>query len=283
MINHLSPSPRGGEGRGEGLAILLLLLLAACTRPGPPLRIAAASDLSDAFTELGTRFEAQTKTKVVFSFGSSGLLSKQLSEGAPFDLFFAADAASVDATVRAGACDGTTVQRYARGRLAAWSLSSPLSSLESLADESNKRIALANPEHAPYGRAAKQALERAGLWKRLEPRLVYAENVRQALQLAQTGNAEVALVAWSNVINRAEGHKLLLDEALSTPIDQTLVRCARGAQPEAAKSFVEFLNTPESRALMEKSGFALHGPASAPPSAPPSGNTTGAGVNGGGS
>lgn len=271
----------------------LALLLAACAKPPAPLKIAAASDLTEAFTELGTRFEARTKTRVVFSFGSSGLLSKQLSEGAPFDLFFAADAASVDATVKAGACDATTVQGYARGRVAAWSLNTPLPSLESLADGANKRIALANPEHAPYGRAAKQALERAGLWKRVEPRVVYAENVRQALQLAQTGNAEVALVAYSNVLNRTDGHTLLLDEALYAPIAQTLVRCRRGAQPEAAKKFVEFLGTPESRALMEKSGFALQGPPSAPPSAtppsvappssPPSGNTTGAGVNGGGS
>ena len=266
-LRHLPPSPRGGEGRGEGLAILLLLL-AACTKPPVPLKIAAASDLTEAFTELGTRFETQTKTRVVFSFGSSGLLSKQLSEGAPFDLFFAADAASVDATVKASACDGTTIQRYARGRLAAWSLSRELTSLEAIADESNKRIALANPEHAPYGRAAKQALEQSGLWKRIEPRVVYAENVRQALQLAQTGNAEVALVAYSNVINRADGHTLLLDEALYAPIDQMLVRCTRGAQPGAAKRFLEFLDTPASRALMEKSGFALQGPASAPTTLP---------------
>ncbi len=256
MTIQLSPSPLRGEGRGEGITLLLLLLM-ACTKPPAPLKIAAASDLTEAFTELGTRFESQTKTKVVFSFGSSGLLSKQLSEGAPFDLFFAADAASVDATVKASACDGTTVQHYARGRLAAWSLTRELTSLESIADEANKRIALANPEHAPYGRAAKEALERSGLWKRIEPRVVYAENVRQALQFAQTGNAEVALVAWSNVINRTDGHKLLIADSLHTPIDQTLVRCSRGAQPEAAKRFIQFLELPESRALMERSGFAL--------------------------
>ncbi len=253
----LPPSPRGGEGRGEGWPLLLLLLLSACRSAPAPLRVAAASDLTEAFTELGARFEAGTKTKVVFSFGSSGLLAKQISEGAPFDVFAAANATFVEATVKAGACDGTTARRYARGRLAAWSLTGPLTSLESIADEGNKRIALANPEHAPYGRAAKEALEKAGLWKRIESRVVYSENVRQALQLAQTGNAEVALVAYSNVINRTDGVKLLIDEALYTPIEQSLVRCSRGGQPDAAKRFVEFLGTAESQALMQRSGFSL--------------------------
>jgi molybdate transport system substrate-binding protein len=240
------------------MRLLVLLLLGGCvSKPPAPLRIAAASDLTEAFTELGARFEAETKTKVVFSFGSSGLLAKQLAEGAPFDLFFAANARFVDETVKSGACDGTTAQGYAGGRLAAWSLTGSLPSLESLADEANKRIALANPEHAPYGKAAKEALEKAGLWKQLEPRVVYAENVRQALQLAATGNADVALVAYSNVINRADGAKLLVDEALYAPIQQSLVRCTRGGQPEAAKRFVEFLGKAESQELMRRSGFKL--------------------------
>lgn len=234
----------------------MLLLLAGCQRAEPtPLRVAAASDLTEAFTELGARFEAQTKTKVVFSFGSSGLLAKQISEGAPFDVFAAASASFVDDVVKAGACEGTTQQRYARGRLGAYSLSGPLPSLESVTDERNRRIALANPEHAPYGRAAKEALEHAGLWRRVEARVVYAENVRQALQLATTGNAEVAMVAWSNVVNRGEGVKLQVDESLYAPLEQSLVRCTRGAQPDAAKRFVDFLGTPESRALMERAGF----------------------------
>lgn len=237
---------------------LLVLLLAGCKSATPaPLRIAAASDLTEAWTELGTRFEAETKIKVVFSFGSSGLLAKQIAEGAPFEVFAAANADFVDVTVKAGACDGATTQRYARGRIAAWSLTGPLPSLESIADERNKRIAIANPEHAPYGRAAKEALERAGLWKQLEPRMVYAENVRQALQLAATGNAEVAFVAYSNVINRADGVKLLVDESLYAPIEQSLVRCSRGGQPEAAKRFVEFLEKNESQALMQRSGFSI--------------------------
>ena len=237
--------------------LLLLLLLGSCkssTTPAP-LRVAAASDLTEAWSELGTRFEAQTKIKVVFSFGSSGLLAKQIAEGAPFDVFAAANAGFVDTAVRAGACDGATAQRYAKGRIAAWSLEGPLPNLESLTDEKNKRIALANPEHAPYGKAAKEALQKAGLWEKLEPRIVYAENVRQALQQAATGNAEVALIAYSNVINRKDGVTLLVDEALYAPIEQSLVQCSRGGQPDAAKRFVEFLKTDEAHELMKRSGF----------------------------
>jgi molybdate transport system substrate-binding protein len=239
--------------------LLLPLLLFASCKSAPPapttLRVAAASDLTEAWTELGTRFEAQTKIKVVFSFGSSGLLAKQIAEGAPFDLFAAANAGFIDTTVKAGACEGATAQRYAKGRIAAWSLEGPLPSLESLADEKNKRIALANPEHAPYGKAAKEALQKAGLWEKLEPRVVYAENVRQALQQAATGNAEVALVAYSNVINRRDGKILLIDEALYAPIEQSLVQCSRGGQPDAAKRFIEFLKTDEAQELMKRSGF----------------------------
>lgn len=238
--------------------LLVFLVLAGCRSAAPqPLRVAAASDLTEVFTELGTRFEAETKTKVVFSFGSSGLLAKQIAEGAPFDVFAAANASFVDATVKAGACDAATAQRYARGRLAAWSLSGPLPSLASIADETNKRIALANPEHAPYGKAAKEALEKAGLWKQLESRVVFAENVRQALQLAQTGNADVALVAYSNVVNRKDGVTLLIDDALYSPIEQSLVRCSRGGQGEAAIRFVEFLGKNESQELMKRSGFLI--------------------------
>lgn len=238
--------------------LFVLLVVCGCRSATPqPLRVAAASDLTEAFTELGARFEAETKTKVVFSFGSSGLLAKQIAEGAPFDVFAAANVSFVDVTVKAGACDGASAQRYARGRLAAWSLSGPLPSLQSIADASNKRIALANPEHAPYGRAAKEALEKAGLWKQLESRVVFAENVRQALQLAQTGNAEVALVAYSNVVGRKDGVTLLIDDALYTPIEQSLVRCSRGGQGEAARQFVEFLGKSDSQELMKRSGFLI--------------------------
>lgn len=234
--------------------LVLLVVIAGCTKEKPPLRVAAAADLTDVLDELGRRFEAETKTKVVFAFGSSGLLAKQVTEGAPFDVFASANRGYVDEVVQAGACDGATAKPYARGRIVLWSRDGT-ATLAALNDEANKRIAIANPEHAPYGRAAKEALEKSGLWDAVQPRLVFAENVRQALQLAETGNAELAFGSWSNVIHRDAGSVLLLDASLHAPIEQTLVQCKRGENPNAAKKFIEFLMKPESRALLQNSGF----------------------------
>ncbi len=229
-----------------------LLLFSACTRSAPqPLRIAAASDLTEAFTALAPRFEAQANVKVVLTFGSSGLLSKQLAEGAPYDLFASANAQYVQDAVAAGACDAATVKTYARGRLA---MLGPVSQLADLRDAGVHRVAIANPAHAPYGRAAQQALIRAGLWDELKPRVVFTENVRQAVQLADTGNAEVALVAWSNVIDR-DGGVTLVDETLYGAIEQSLTVCKRGSNSGAARRFVTFLESDEARATMTRYGF----------------------------
>ena len=136
--------------RSLGVAVVLTL---GCTRapsPAPTIRVAAASDLTQAF-------EQATGTAVTFSFGSSGLLAKQLREGAPFDVFAAANVAFADEAVAAGACDGATKQVWVRGRIALWSKAGA-PSLEALADERFHRVAIANPAHAPYGLAAKQAL-----------------------------------------------------------------------------------------------------------------------------
>ena len=231
------------------------LLFLACTRPAPaePVRVAAAADLTEVFTELGARFEAETKVRVSFSFGSSGLLARQLASGAPFDLFAAANRGFVDQAVKAGACDGGSARDYARGTLALWS-ARPVS-LDALNGEQVHRIALANPEHAPYGLAAKQTLEALGLWDRVQPKLVFSENVRQSLQFAETGNVDVAFVAYSNVVGRDAGAVLVLDEALHAPLQQAMVRCTRGANADGARRFMDFLDTPEAKALLRRSGF----------------------------
>lgn len=241
-----------------------LLTLSACearpeARVAPPIRVAAASDLARAFAELGRDFEREQGEHVEFTFGSTGLLARQLRERAPFDMFAAASASFVQDVVRAGVCDGKTSAPYGRGRLALWSKDAPLRSLEALRDPAIKRIALANPEHAPYGRAAREALSSGGLWAELEPRVVYAENVREALQFASSGNAEAALVALSLVIDRADGHLLQLDQALHQPIEQVLVACSAGANEGGGKRFAAYVNTPHGRAVMRRYGFLLPG------------------------
>jgi molybdate transport system substrate-binding protein len=234
---------------------------APSTTPAP-IRVAAASDLMLAFEELGRTFEQQSGRPVTFSFGSTGLLTKQLREGAPFDLFAAANVSFVDEVVGAGACDGQTKAPYARGRIAVWTKSGGAAvpaSLAELADRRFTRIAIANPEHAPYGQAAREALRQQGIWAAVEPRLVLGENVRQTLQLAETGNVEAAIVALSLVMSDRKNPWLLVDEHLHRPIDQALVVCTHGKNRAGGAAFAEFIHAEAGRAVMRRYGFLLPG------------------------
>jgi molybdate transport system substrate-binding protein len=247
--------------------LVIFLLLAACQRtPGQrhagEIAVAAASDLAFAFPELAAAFERETGTHVTFTFGSTGQLAKQISEGAPYDVFAAASASYVDEVVRADACDASTSARYARGRIALWSkrgLVAPPASLAELVDARFAKIAIANPAHAPYGKAAREALQRAGLWAALEPRIVYGENVQQALQFAQSGNAEVAIVALSIALVSQDGVYDTVDAGAHAPIDQALVVCKRGKNPADAHAFARYVNSPAGRAIMQRYGFLLPG------------------------
>lgn len=228
-----------------------------------PVRVAAAADLTPAFEELGGAFTQRTGERLTFSFGSTGLLAKQLREGAPFDVFAAANVSFVDDVVAAGACDGATKALYARGRIAVWTKkggdTATLSALDQLASARFKRIAIANPDHAPYGQAAKQALQQVGIWNTIKDRLVLGENVRQTLRFAETGNVEAAVVALSLVINDRDNPWLLIDEALHRPMEQALVICIRGHNREGGRSFARFIDSETGRAVMRHYGFVLPG------------------------
>lgn len=265
-------------------AVLLVLAAAGCSkdrtgpgagdggsgpRTGEPLRVAAASDLALAFEEVGATFERETGKRVAFSFGSTGLLAKQIAEGAPFDVFAAANESFVDDVVRAGACLGDTRALYARGRIVLWS-NDPAAlpkDITDLADGARyAKIAIANPEHAPYGRAAREAMTRAGVWPRVQPRTVFGENVQQALMFARSGNAEVAIVALSLAVT-SPGHYVPVDPGLHEPLDQALVACnggSKGANLNEARAFVAFVGREPSREIMRRYGFLLPGEAVPP-------------------
>ncbi len=253
--------PPDGDLRFLPALLLSTALVGACKAPAPkpkgPIQVAAAADLSLAFEEMGKLFEARGGQKVTFSFGASGALAKQLAQGAPFDLFAAANASFVDSAVQAGACDGGTKAMYARGHIVAWSKQGGFAvrALSDLQNPDIKHIAIANPEHAPYGKAAREALTRAGLWPALEPKIVQAENVRQALQFAQTGNADVAIVALSLVAKDAGGNALPIDPALHGPLEQTLVVCRHGKNPDGAREFAKLVESSDGQALLKRYGF----------------------------
>lgn len=241
----------GGDTSGEG------------GRKGEPLRVAAAADLALAFKEVGTAFEKQTGKHVDFSFGSTGLLAKQLVEGAPFDVFAAANVSFVDDVVREGACLGDTKALYAKGRIVLWS-KDPWAlpkDITELKDPKYAKVAIANPEHAPYGRAAREAMIKAGVWTTVQPRAVYGENVQQTLMFARSGNADVAIVALSLAVT-SPGNYVAIDSSLHEPLDQALVACkggSKGAKTHEARSFIDFVGSEPGRAIMRRYGFLLPG------------------------
>lgn len=255
---------------GRTLAVALVLAVAGCggsaASPaggdGAPVEItvAAASDLRPAFEELGARYTAETGIAVTFSFGSSGQLREQIVNGAPFDLFASANVAYVDDVVAAGRARPGTKADYAYGRIVLWSRDGSIrpADVGELADERYGRIAIANPDHAPYGLAARQALESAGVWDAVADRLVYGENIGDTFQLARSGNADVGIVALSLAIADGSDHTLV-PAALHEPLRQALVVTGDGARGDAAAEFADFVNSPRGREVMIAYGFVLPG------------------------
>lgn len=237
------------------------LLAGACRVAAPSLTVSAASDLAPAFSEIGALFTERTGTAVVFNFGSTGQLAQQIEQGAPVDLFAAASASYVDPLESRGRILAGSRQIYAIGRLTVWTRAdSPhqVSRIDDLARPEIRRIVIANPEHAPYGMAARQALESTGLWETLRPRLVFAENIRQAHQIAETGDVDAAILALSLSIG-SNGRWRLVPEQLHKPLFQSLA-IIQGTKREAeARSFVTFVNGTEGRAVMRRYGFVLPG------------------------
>lgn len=252
------------------LLLLLALGLAACgtrsSRANEPLRVAAASDLSRAFPEVGAAFTRATGVRVAFAFGSSGQLTRQVIEGAPYGVLASADVAFIEQAISAGACEAGSRSVYAEGRIGLWTPAGgapPPSSLAGLRDPRFRRIAIASPEHAPYGRAARQALESVGVWADVEARMVYGTNVTQAQQFAQTGNADVAIIARSLAVGTG-GHFAPIDASTHRPLVQALAVCKRTASVERARSFARFVTSETGRSILRRYGFTVSGVESQP-------------------
>jgi len=211
--------------------------------------VAAASDLIDIKGFLAQGF---TVGKVQFTFGASGNLAQQVKNGAPYDVFLSADEQRVKELTQAGNLIPASVAIYAQGRIAIWSKSGKVAALDALQSPGILHVAIANPTHAPYGAAAKQALERAGLWAKLEGRIVYGENVRQALEYAENGSADAVSTAWSLLVNRGG---ILLPANLHNPIRQAGGVVRNSKNPGVAQAFLRFLVSPEGQRILTKNGF----------------------------
>lgn len=247
--------------------VALLLSPVSCRRTptvheGPvKLTVSAAADLTPAFEELGPLFEKETGIKIAFNFGSTGQLAQQVEQGAPVDVFAAANVSFVEALEQKNLIIPETKALYAQGRLTLWTRSDNRLRFERLEDVARpevQRVAIANPEHAPYGMAAREALQTVGVWDRVTSKLVFGENVRQTLQYAEAGNVDAAIVALSLSI-QSKGRWILLSEKLHKPLNQALAVIRTTRHEVEARRFASFINSPQGRTIMRKYGFILPG------------------------
>ncbi|MCS6815499.1 MAG: molybdate ABC transporter substrate-binding protein [Cyanobacteria bacterium] len=256
--------------------LALVGLLAACSLstveqsfspPATPkpeaitLTVSAAADLNYVFPEIGKLWEQETGQRVTFNLGSTGQLAQQIERGAPVDLFAAANRKFVEDLDKKGLVHSETKQLYGVGRLTLWQREGgthEVNDIQDLMKPEIKRVAIANPDHAPYGVAAREALQSAGIWEAIQPKLILGENIRQTQQYADTGNVDVAIAALSISVGKP-GKWVLVPEQLHKPLEQMLVVPKRAPHPEAAKQFAAFINGEKGRPLMRKYGFVLPG------------------------
>lgn len=246
---------------------VVLLWLAAISRPfaqKAPV-VAAASDLKFALESLAQQFTADSRERVDLVFGSSGILTRQLMNGAPFELFLSADEAFVEKLAAAGLTRDRGVL-YAVGRIVIFAPHGSLLTVDErldglrglLARGGVTRFAIANPEHAPYGRAAEAALRAQGLWEPLKPAMVLGENIAQAAQFATTGNAVGGILAYSLVLApplREQGTYALLPESLHPPLRQRMALLKRASA--TAERFYHYLQQARAREILRRYGFAV--------------------------
>lgn len=241
---------------------LLAVSAALAASEAAPVRVAAAADLAKAMEDLIVLHRKAAAQEVTATVGSSGLLKRQIAEGAPFDVFFSANVGFIDDLIARQHAAADSKALYARGRIVLWTRDgavAPPAGLADLTDARFRRIAIANPDHAPYGLAGQQALQKLGLWDGVRGRLVFGENIAQTMQYVQSGNAEIGIVALSLAIATPGGSWALLDDTLHQPIDQGLAVTSRAADPAAARAFVATVTGESGRAILRSYGFVLPG------------------------
>jgi molybdate transport system substrate-binding protein len=227
------------------------------------INVAAAADLSAALQEVAANYEKRTGVAVKLSFGASGALTQQIQNGAPFDVFFSADMDYPRQLIAAGLAEEPTLYRYAVGQLVLWvPKDSPLDvehkGMDVLLDPSVKKISMANPQHAPYGRAAAAALKHYGLDEKVADRLVLGENVAQAAQFVESGNAQVGFVALAHALAPAmqgRGRYWVVPAEAYPPLDQGVILISHSPRQKDAAAFLGFVKTEEVAGLLRRYGF----------------------------
>ncbi len=244
--------------RFAGLASAVALSIALL--PGAQaadVNIAVAANFTDAVKEIGTAWEKTSGLKAVFSFGATGALFTQISQGAPFEVFLSADQATVTKAGAEGHAVASTQYTYAIGKLVLFSKNKDaVKGEQTLKDAKFDKISIAAPNAAPYGAAAVETMKALGVYEKLRPKIVEGQNITQAYQFVETGNAEVGFIALSQIVTNTDGSRWLVDQKYYTPIKQDAVLTKKGESAAAARDFLAFLRGPEAKAVKEKFGYA---------------------------
>lgn len=254
--------------RTAARVLIVVLMLSYGAREtqaqGQVIRIAAAADLKFAMGELTESFEKRTGTKVSVTYGSSGNFFSQLQNGAPFDLFFSADIEYPKKLEASGLAEPGTLHPYAVGRIVIWmppesKVDLPKLGWNALQDASVQKIAIANPEHAPYGRAAVAALQNAGVYEQLKSKLVYGENITQAAQFVQSGNAQAGIIAISLAVSPGmkNGKSWEIPADMHPSIEQAAIILKSARNKVAGQAFLDFVKSAEGVVVLAKYGFAM--------------------------
>jgi molybdate transport system substrate-binding protein len=239
------------------LAILVLTGVLPMVSQTESLNVAAAANLNDVFKEIAAAFTKETGVGVTLSFGGTAQLTQQIENGAPFDIFAAADRRHIDQLRDKGLIVPGSDAVYARGSIVLWcpATKATVNKIQDLTQPSVRFIAIAKPELAPYGQAAVEALRVLHLWDAVEKKVVYAENITAAKQYAATGNADCGFVAKS-LVARESDQGMPVDEKLYRPIDQALAIMKSTNKPAEARRFAAFVTGPKGTAILAKFGYS---------------------------
>jgi len=244
--------------------VILLILIAPIRAPAEEITVAAASDLTFVFPDVSAKFKTETGNSVKFAFGSSGNFLSQIQNGAPFDMFLSADIGYPKKLEAAGLVEPGTLYEYAVGKLVMWVPSASTLDLKRglavLTDPSVHKIAIANPEHAPYGRAALAAMKHEGVYDQVSNKLIMGENISQTAQFVQSGNADIGLLALSLAVApnlKEKGRYELVTTSDYPTIEQAAVIIKSSKKKETARQFLAFIKKPATVSLMSDYGFTV--------------------------
>jgi molybdate transport system substrate-binding protein len=250
--------------RSAVIKLCLFMIFVSAVGSSQELGIAAASDLQFVFKEIGERFEKQTGNSLRVSFGSSGNFYAQIQNGAPFDLFFSADLDYPQKLEAQGLVEPGSIYQYARGKIVLWIPNEvaidPAQGLKVLLDPKIKKISIANPAHAPYGRAAVAAFKSAGIYEKIADKLIFGENISQAAHFVASGNADAGILALSTALSPMIGPRgkyFVIPLDAYPPLDQGALILKASAKKEQARCFLDFIQSPEIIDLMKQYGFEL--------------------------